>query len=136
MQSLTLCVSWQDPSGLDEAVNAGIRIYAEAQSCTLSSVYLSRRQLTCCKLDSNLRFTALHSITVLHSDDSPPFQRTGLQLTIHYLLCITLSIQRTVNFLLAEFQPTITALHFICRDDSRPSAALLRCTVLKQMNSN
>jgi hypothetical protein len=53
---------------------------------------------------------------------------TEFQLTIQYPLCITLSVETTVDLLLTEFQPTINALHSICRDDSRPSAALLRCT--------
>jgi hypothetical protein len=70
------------------------------------------------------------------------FEPTELQDTIHYPLSTihyplsnilsnilsTPSVETTVDLPLAEFQPTITALNFVYLDDSRPSAALLRCT--------
>jgi hypothetical protein len=64
----------------------------------------------------------------------PLYEPNEFQRTIHYPLCITLYIETTGDLLLTKFQPTITALHSICRDDSRPSAALLRCEF--QLNSN
>jgi hypothetical protein len=88
-----------------------------------AALYLSRRQPTF-PTDYPLYDSRLSH--ALYTFSEP----TELQLTIQYPLCISLSVHTTVDLPLAEFQPTITALYSIWRDDSRPSTALLYCTVL------